>query len=183
MKILVSGFRPFAGFNENITQKLLTNLPEIINDNEIYKAVLDVTYQTAFNMLDREIQRIRPDLVIATGMAASRKHISIERIALNIDSSSTADNAGLILKDSIIVPGAYIALMATLDYPDSIYENQMIVNSYSAGTYICNDIFYRLLEKSTRTAYPYISFIHFPSEENIPYEKQLSIFIDILSCL
>ncbi len=183
MKILISGFCPFAGFKENITQKLLTDLPKIINGNEIYKAVLDVTYQTAFNTLDKEIVRINPDIVIATGMAASRKYISIEKIALNIASSALADNSGTILKDSVIVKGADVALMATLEYPNSIYENQMIANSYSAGTYVCNDIFYRLLERSTRTAYPYISFLHFPSEENIPYEKQLSIFINILSCL
>ncbi|MDD4543069.1 MAG: pyroglutamyl-peptidase I, partial [Clostridia bacterium] len=54
---------------------------------------------------------------------------------------------------------------------------------YSAGTYVCNDLFYRLLSKSGIKNYPKISFIHFPSEKNIPYEKQLSIFLSILSCL
>lgn len=183
MKMLISGFRPFAGFDENITQKLIKGLPDTINGNVIHKAVLDVTYQTAFELLDKEIEKINPDIVIATGMAASRKSISIEKIALNINNANAADNAGILIKDSPIISGADIALMATLDYPGKVYENKMIVNSYSAGTYVCNDIFYRLLEKSTRVAYPYISFIHFPSEENMPYKKQLSILIEILSCL
>lgn len=183
MRILVSGFGPFSGFDDNITRKIVIGLPNNINGNDIYKTVLDETYQTAFNLLDNEIGKINPDIVIATGMAASRKSISIEKIAININNANTADNAGILKKDCVIIKDADTALMATLDYPSKIYENQMIVNSYSAGTYVCNDIFYRLLEKSTRTSYPYISFIHFPSEEIIPYEKQLSIFIEILSCL
>ncbi|NLV33415.1 MAG: hypothetical protein GXY21_02625 [Clostridiaceae bacterium] len=183
MKILVSGFSPFAGFSENITQKLVMGLPDMSNGNEIYKVILDVTYQTAFELLDKRIEELKPDIVIATGMAASRKFISIEKIALNINNSNTADNAGIFKKDSIIIPRAEIALTATLEYPKSVYLMDIVDTSYSAGTYICNDIFYRLLEKSTKRVYPYISFIHFPSETNISYEKQLSTFIDILSCL
>ncbi|HPB17770.1 MAG TPA: pyroglutamyl-peptidase I [Clostridia bacterium] len=183
MKILVSGFSPFAGFSENITQKLVMGLPDLINGNEIHKTILDVTYQTAFELLDKRIEELSPDIVIATGMAASRKFISIEKIAVNINNSNTADNAGIFKKDSIIIPGAEIALTATLEYPKSVYLMDIVDTSYSAGTYICNDIFYRLLEKSTKRAYPFISFIHFPSATNISYEKQLSTFIDILSCL
>ncbi|HOF26330.1 MAG TPA: pyroglutamyl-peptidase I [Clostridia bacterium] len=183
MKILISGFKPFANFQDNITRKLVEGLPDVINGNKIYKIILDVTYKTAFDVLDKEINKVRPDIVIATGLAAARKVITTERIALNINHANAADNAGVTKTDSVIVPGAETALTATLEYPECVYKTDIVVKSYSAGTYVCNDVFYRLLHKGTVQAYPYISFIHFPSEENIPYEKQLNTFVDILSCL
>jgi len=183
MKVLISGFTAFAGFSENITEKIVKSLPATINSIDIYTVILPVEYENAFEILDKKIKQIKPDAVIATGMAASRKHISIEKIALNIDDSDTADNAGVIKKDSLIINNTDIAKTANLEYPDEVYEIGSIRNSYSAGTYVCNDLFYRLLAKSEIKGYPKISFIHLPSEDNIPYEKQLSIFLSILSCL
>ena len=61
------------------------------------------------------IEQIKPDAVIATGMAASRKHISIEKIALNIDDSDAPDNAGVVKKDSFIIINEDIAKTASLD--------------------------------------------------------------------
>lgn len=183
MKVLVSGFIAFAGFRENITEKIVNSLPVSLNNIDIYTVILPVEYENAFNILDNMIDQIKPDFVIATGMAASRKFISIEKIAVNIDNSDTADNAGVIKKDSLIVTNEDIAKTASLEYPDKVYEIEGVKNSYSAGTYVCNDLFYRLLSKSDSKDYPKISFIHFPSEDNMPYEKQLSIFLSILSCL
>lgn len=183
MKILVSGFCAFANFDENITQKLLSKLPDKIEDNEIFKVILPVEYEKAFLLLDKVAQQFKPDYIISTGMAASRKCISIERIALNINNSDTPDNAGVLKKDSLITPKSNAAHFSTLDYPKSVYDIELVKNSYSAGTYVCNDLFFRLLDKDGLNSNLGISFIHFPSEDNIPYEKQLSILIDILSLL
>jgi pyroglutamyl-peptidase len=181
--ILVSGFSKFAGFSENITEKLIGKLPDSIGRYNINTIIVPVEYGNCFNVLDNEIIRIKPDIVIATGMAFSRKKISIEKLAVNIDHSETADNAGVIRKDQMIDPEGEPAYFPTLEYSDKIYTSGLVTNSYSAGTYICNDLFYRLLNSMKGKNNPKISFIHFPGEEKLAYEKQLSTFIEILSCL
>ena len=182
-RILVSGFTKFAGFSDNITEKLIKKLPDIIGKYEIYTIILPVEYEKSFDVLNDEISRSKPNIVIATGMAYARKKISIERLAVNIDSSDTPDNTGVIRKDQIIDPKGEAAYFSTLTYDSEVYSSDHIINSYSAGTYICNDLFYRLLNSRKGKNDPKISFIHFPGEENLAYEKQLSTFIEILSCL
>lgn len=182
-RILVSGFSKFAGFNENITEKLIRKLPDMIGKYEIHTIILPVEYEKSFNVLNDEINRSKPDIVIATGMAYSRKKISIERLAVNINSSDTPDNAGVTREDRIIDPKGEAAYFSTLTYDSKVYSSDHVINSYSAGTYICNDLFYRLLNSRKGKNDPKISFIHFPGEENLVYEKQLSTFIEILSCL
>ncbi|MFA7672378.1 MAG: pyroglutamyl-peptidase I [Clostridia bacterium] len=182
-RMLVSGFSKFAGFNENITEKLIRKLPDHIGKHDIHTIILPVEYEKGFDVMNDEIDRSKPDIVIATGMAYSRKKISIERLAVNIDHSDTADNAGVIRKDQIIDPKGEAAYFSTLEYDIKAYSSGFVTNSYSAGTYICNDLFYRLLSSRKGKDDPKISFIHFPGEENLAYEKQLSTFIEILSSL
>lgn len=185
MNILVSGFEAFLGFEENVTQILLENLPNKIGKFNIIKLLLPVVYGEGFFLLDEKINLVKPDYVIALGMAASRKKISIEKIAVNINDSQGEDNKKVKLKDSIIVKEGDLALGCEIHFDSNLYNNPYISNSYSGGTYVCNDLYYRLLnerkiKKNVNIDYPKAVFVHCPSFENIPQAIQLKALEDII---
>ena len=102
MKILVTGFGSFLDNNENPSSEILKLLPKSIYGNEIITVELPVVYDQAFNVLRPLIEKYQPKLIINLGLASGRTKISLEQVALNI-------------------------------------------NSYTAGTYVCNNLMYHVL--------------------------------------
>lgn len=124
--------------------------------------------------LEKEIADLVPDAVICMGQAGGRKKISIERIAVNINNSQMPDNGGIIKTDATIKDKGPSAYFTNLPYKKMLeLSKDDAVISYSAGTYICNDIFYRLMDY-INTVNPHIKggFLHLPYTEHfgkMPY--------------
>ena len=55
-----------------------------------------------------------PDAVISLGVAQSRQKINLERIAVNVDDASIADNAGHLASGEMIAPDGPVAYWSTL---------------------------------------------------------------------
>lgn len=184
MKILISGFKPFLGETINPSQKLALALEDQF-PNEVVSIILPVEYKQSFLILEREIQNIEPDFVIMMGQAADRKNICFEKIGLNWVQSKHADEAGINPEFGAIESGKALALMTNFpvdqhydflkskDYPVEI--------SFSAGAYVCNDLYFRILNEFKKLQ---AVFIHVPLteqqsvEKNRPYleyEKQLEV--------
>ena len=93
----------------------------------------------------------RPALAICLGLAASRAALSLERVALNIDDARIPDNAGAQPIDTLVVPGAPAAYFSTL--PIKAMQAQLnwagipAEISQSAGTFVCNHVFYALMHR------------------------------------
>ena len=113
MDILFTGFEPFGGEKINPSWKAVAMLPDEIAGARIHKLCLPVEYQGAARMAQAEFARISPNVVVMVGQAGGRSGISIERVALNLDDATVADNAGVMLCDS---PTAYEKEPETLDY-------------------------------------------------------------------
>ncbi|MEO2215024.1 pyroglutamyl-peptidase I [Paenibacillus amylolyticus] len=172
VKILISGFEPFGGDAVNPTGALMEALAnEVIEGAELKTVLLPVHFDECADLLIAEMEAYRPDVVIACGLAKGRTSITPERMAVNVKDippGSYADNQGQRPVDEPIVDGSPDGLFSTL--PIRAMVNDMSAAgipatvSNTAGTYICNNTMYRLLDHIRVGQLPIrAGFVHFPA--------------------
>lgn len=188
MKILVSGFKPFLGQKINPSQKLALDLQSQFDDVEAI--ILPVEYKQSFLILEREIQNHEPDFVIMLGQAADRKNICFEKIGLNWVQSKHADEAGVKPEPQAIEKSQALALMTAFPV-DKHYEilkqkNYPVEISFSAGAYVCNDLYFRILNEFPKLK---AVFVHVPLVKEqveqtnmafLDYQTQLEVLTELI---
>lgn len=175
MRILVSGFEPFLDEKVNPTALIADHvnscdfhkLGERTSTLDVRGVVLPVTFDGAFLRLKSEMSHFKPDVVVCFGLAGGRTTVDIERIAINIrggDQTSRGDNLGKTPSGQVI-PGAPLALETTLPYDlilDELKSRGVPAKvTFSAGTYVCNDVFFQLQNELRYTKIK-SGFIHVP---------------------
>ena len=172
MKILVTGFEPFNGSTVNPSEQILHRLtaPEGV---ELVKAVLPVEFRKTTAVLQMLFREHRPDVVLSIGQAGGRAEISVERVAVNIDSVKSSngkkllpDNAGDMPVDESIIPegpAAYFATLPLWKLVEAIQEKGIpAAISNTAGTYVCNHVMYVCLHLAAECPQMTAGFIHVP---------------------
>ena len=170
-KILVSGFEAFAGNLVNPTEKLVRALiasPEkfLARPDEVHGVILPVTFASSFERLEEKMREFQPDIVISLGVASGRSaSIEIERVAINVVDADIPDNSGSQPRDEVIDVSGPPALFTSLP-ARALVENLTAASvpakiSNSAGTYVCNFLFYKLMLFNLRTLHRG-GFIHVP---------------------
>ncbi|MFQ3580832.1 MAG: pyroglutamyl-peptidase I [Chloracidobacterium sp.] len=147
LKVFVTGFEPFdqLPINPTETVALTVNTPVGLH---VMRFVLPVVAETCVTRLLQAIEAERPAAVLALGLAVGRAVVSLERVAVNLDDFSRPDNAGNLRYDTPIVPDGPPTLWTTL--PIRHMEKALkaadipVEISYSAGTYVCNHLFYQV---------------------------------------
>ncbi len=159
--ILLSAFEPFGGEELNPAKEAVLRL----EGDGIHKLILPVEYARAGRLLTDEIERVRPDIVIMTGQAGGRDAVTPERRAVNSRNAKAPDNAGRLCTGEKILEGGEEELPATLDpemLKEAILKHGIPARvSESAGTFVCNDVFYQALEY-LKAAPVRADFIHLP---------------------
>ncbi|HBS93242.1 MAG TPA: pyroglutamyl-peptidase I [Firmicutes bacterium] len=167
MKILVTGFAPFGGEKINPAYEAVKLLPSTIAGTAIIKAELPTVFRKGAQVLQALINAHNPDAVLCIGQAGGRPVISVERVAINLQDARIADNEGNCPNDETIsVQGktAYFSNLPTKAIVQFLRGNGVpAALSYTAGTYVCNDVLYHLLYWID-TLYPQMQggFIHVP---------------------
>jgi pyroglutamyl-peptidase len=167
MKILITGFTPFGGEEINPAYEAVKLLPDIIAGAEIIKAELPTVFLKGAQVLQALIEAHQPDAVICVGQAGGRPAISVERVGINFQDARVEDNEGNKPIDEKIIPdgkAAYFSNLPTRAIVQRMQDNGIpAVLSYSAGTYVCNEVLYHLLHWID-TLYPQLrgGFIHVP---------------------
>ncbi len=169
MRVLVSGFEPFAGGKINPTEKIVESIQkdEIPYPNEITleSIVLPVRFIDSYECLKEKINTFNPDVIIAFGLASDRAAIELEEIAVNTIHSNIPDNSGTIISKSPINqtgPEFYKSTLPLLGIEAKLKQEGLPVNlSKSAGTFVCNYLFYRMMEDNQDTQ-RLCGFIHVP---------------------
>ncbi len=150
-RVLVTGFAPFAGQTINPSSLVLIELEKafIDSDIELITQQLPVEQHSSVKQIQALIELHQPDIAIALGQAAGRPDISIERIAINIDDYPIKDNAGNQPIDEVVIEGGENAYFSSLPIKAMVQairaENLPASISNSAGTYVCNHLFYGLM--------------------------------------
>ena len=167
MKILFAAFDPFGGAKINPADEAGRRLPEEISGADIIKIQIPTMFVEDGKVLEEAIRENRPDAVVCVGMAGGRSHVSVEQVAINLIEARIPDNAGKQPTGVSVIEGGPTAYFSTLPVKAIVEEmknNQIPAKiSYTAGTFVCNDIMYRLLHLID-TQYPDMQggFIHVP---------------------
>lgn len=157
MKILVTGFTPFGGEQINPSWEAVKRLPDRIGGAELIKRELPTEFDASGTVLHGLLERLRPDAVLCVGQYGGANGIRVERVAVNLRDARIADNAGRQPTDEPVVtggPDAYFATIPTRRIVDALRERDIPARlSYSAGTFVCNDLLYCALHESAQ-GYP-----------------------------
>jgi pyroglutamyl-peptidase len=150
VRVLVTGFEPFGGDDINPSEETVRNLPRRVGGIRVSAVVLPVVYYASLAMLLRRVALERPDAVICLGLAGGRARLSFETRAVNLNDAGIPDNDGLQPQDEEICRGGPPALPPTL--PLQAISRRLAQRgiplelSSSAGTFLCNHVFYGLVE-------------------------------------
>ena len=161
-RVLLTGFEPFHNSKLNPSTEIIK---AIEHPCLIGKKVLPVTFSESSTILLGLVDELNPDVVISLGQAEGRSQITPERIAINLDDARIADNAGFSPKESPIItggPAAYFSTLPVRQIVDKLTEINIPASiSLSAGTFVCNHIFYKL-QNYCRDKEILSGFIHVP---------------------
>jgi pyroglutamyl-peptidase len=117
--------------------------------------------------IKRALRGVRPDLVIALGQADRRLAITPERVAINIDDARIPDNAGSQPEDRPVVrggPAAYWSTLPTKEIVARLRKRGIPADvSQTAGTFVCNHLFYVLMHELRRGPRIRAGFVHLPT--------------------
>ena len=171
MRVLVTAFEPFGGAETNITQSILSLLPNSIADWAIEKVCLPVSFKRAPIVLRKAIMTYSPDLVIMLGQCPAGENIRLERFAINMMDSSKPDNDGYIPSAETIYAHQPLALQTPLPIKELerfCADNvQPVQVSNSAGLYVCNRVYYEALHLQQNAL-----FVHVPKNMDLTLAQQ-----------
>lgn len=165
--VLLTGFEPFNKEPINPAWEAVRAL-DGWQDGELRVVArqLPCVFGAANQAMREAIDELRPALVIAVGQAGGRVDLSVERVAINIDDAPIEDNRRQQLVDQPIVPGGPAAYFSTLPIKAIVAALRAAglpaSVSQTAGTFVCNHVFYGLMHALARRKHVKAGFIHIP---------------------
>jgi len=167
-RLLITAFEPFAGESINPSSEAARQVARVDFPETLVRMVeLPVERYRAVEIALDEIRAARPDVVVMLGLAGGRYRINPERVAINIDDFRIPDNAGDQPAGEPIVEGGPVGYFSTLPIR-AIAERLIKAHipariSNTAGTYLCNRLFYSVMHHIATEGLPAIAgFIHLP---------------------
>lgn len=178
--VLVTGFEPFGGAAVNPSGELARRLAELGHpDCRIVGEVLPVSFAHAAPLLAAAIEAHQPDVVIALGLAENRNAITPERVAINLADARIADNDGDQPRESEIEHGGPAARFTGL--PVTAIAHALDAAgipsevSLTAGSYVCNHVFYALMGIAAARPGLRAGFVHVPATPQLGGSPQFTL--------
>ncbi|MFT3896421.1 MAG: pyroglutamyl-peptidase I [Thermomonas sp.] len=165
--LLLTGFDPFDGAKSNPSWDAASALDgRMVGGHRIVARQLPTEFDASLPALRTAIRETQPALVVCTGLAGGRREISLERVAINVDDARIPDNAGAQPVDARIAmrgPAAYFSTLPIKAMLAALRERDIAAQvSQTAGTYVCNHVFYGLMHALRRRPGVRGGFIHVP---------------------
>ena len=164
-KLLITGFDPFGGESIKPAWEAVRLLPDVIRDFELVKLEIPTVFGAAAQVVIDKAEEIHPDAIISVGQAGGRAAVTPEMVGINLRYASIPDNMGALPCDIPIAeggPAAYFSTLPVRAMAKAICDAGLPgAVSYSAGSFVCNDVLYSLLHRFDGTAVR-AGFIHVP---------------------
>lgn len=161
--VLITGFEAWGKVRVNPSGELARAFDGV---------VLPTEYRASVRVLLRAVRERRPRALLMLGLAANRKAVSVERLAVNADHAKGPDNAGEVRIARTIDRRGPPALESRLPVARMVAALKRAripaEQSFHAGTYCCNHLFYVALR---RLRIP-CGFVHVPTFRSLPEERQ-----------
>ena len=187
--ILLTGFNAFAGMNDNPSAALVLAMDgQMYAGHRVQGLVLPTVFGVALQALRQRLRENPPQLVLCCGLAQERARLSLERVALNLIDARLPDNLGQQPVDHLVEPSGPLAYATRL--PVRAMSQAMCAAgipaelSLSAGSFVCNELFYGLLhslEHEPALQHTLGGFIHLPGQPPLSLaqlQQALGICID-----
>ena len=183
--VLITGFESFADNTENPSESLALALDgEHLREGTLVQGlVLPVDFEHCFEELARELEGIiaqhgeAPKAIVCLGLSQKAKIFQLEKVAINFQYAKISDNAGHSPRGNKIRPtgpDAYFSNVPVEKWVEQLNAEPIEKNedpcyglSLSAGSFVCNTLYYHLLDylqqSSERFSQTQALFCHVPS--------------------
>jgi pyroglutamyl-peptidase len=167
-QVLLTAFEPFNGESINPSSEAAQGIESMEFPNaRIHTVLLPVARYEAIAIALDHLNRLRPEVVIMLGEAGRRARVTPERVAINVDDYRIPDNTGQQPVDEPVVLGGPVGYFSTLPIRaivDQLAQAGIPASiSDSAGTYLCNRLFYSVMHWTALENPPArAGFIHLP---------------------
>lgn len=164
--ILLTAFDAFGPWLHNSTQDVVElAAAQLLGDGRAVETrTLPVVLSRAPEVEDL-VAELAPSAVIACGLAGLARVLHIERVALNVADFRIPDNDGVSAAGRSLVDGDPDALLARVDLRAAVEAATGVGSaaqiSNSAGTYLCNAVYFHVLRATRPRGIPAL-FIHCP---------------------
>lgn len=200
LNVVISGFEPYEGVKNNpshiVPQKLAADglgeekgavEDDLLADVDFHITAVDlpVGFKQAWPRLRETLEAVRPDIVIATGLKTSARGILLERCANNIiDTVQLSDFDEAIIAQTEVADGPQRKPIAS-NGPASFWTRlplRAILNDFGAlgiasalssdaGTFVCNSLFYNLMEWTSAQNKVLSGFVSLPIINEQPHPQ------------
>ncbi len=166
--ILLTGFAPFGGEATNPSWDAVQQLDGWQPDDEtvVRARQLPCVFTQSLSVLHAELAALDPVLVLAIGQAGGRTCFSLEKVAINYNDARIADNQGQQPLATATVddgPAAYFSTLPLKHLVQQLRSQGIPAEvSFSAGTFVCNHVFYGLMHALAAKPQVRAGFIHIP---------------------
>ncbi|UKA51377.1 pyroglutamyl-peptidase I [Arthrobacter sp. FW305-123] len=166
--ILLTGFEPFGEDTVNPSWLAVQRAAELLASEGIAVEAVELpcVFGESATVLMDAIMGLKPGIIVCTGLAGGRAGISLERVAINCDDARIPDNKGQRPIDVEVIAGGPAAYFSSLPIKTAL-RNLQIAGirsevSQSAGTYVCNHLFYALMHSLASKPGVRGGFVHLP---------------------
>ena len=164
--VLLTGFEPFNKEAINPAWETVRALDGWSEPGfDVAVRQLPCVFGQAIDVLKAALDELKPAVVIAVGQAGGRADLSVERVAINVDDAPIMDNAARQVVDEPVVAGGPVGYFSTLPIKAIVAALRArglpASVSQTAGTFVCNHLFYGLMHAIQGTAVR-AGFIHIP---------------------
>lgn len=173
-RVLLTGFEPFGGSTFNTSQQLLEEVAALRTNIDT------CLLPTSFIRGPRQLLKASTndyDVILCLGESKQAQGLCLEKIAVNLIDSHMPDNDDYKADDQPIVPSGPSAYFSKLPLKQLAKELEAkgipATVSLSAGTYVCNSVFYTL-EHHLGLAHRRVGFVHVPKTDEPKAIKQLA---------
>lgn len=173
-RVLLTGFDAFGGETVNPSWLAARALHgRQIAGHRMVAAQLPTVFGESLTVLRALLALHQPALTLCVGQAGGRGAMSLERVAINVDDARIADNRGAQPIDSRVAPEGPAAYFTSLPIKAMLLalqaEGIAAEVSQTAGTFVCNHVFYGLMHTLAAAnglkptlKHPRGGFIHVP---------------------
>jgi pyroglutamyl-peptidase len=166
-RVLVLGFEPFGGESQNPSADVAQALNgTTVGGAHVVGRVIPCVFGECRQVMLTLLKEVKPDLVIAFGLGGGRSDVTPERVAINVDDARIADNKGNQPIDTKIAakgPTAYWSTLPIKAIVENLTKKGIPASvSQTAGTFVCNHLFYSVMHALKTKPGVSGGFIHVP---------------------
>ncbi len=180
-KVLLTGFEPFDGASFNISEKIVSKIKNLELDELTLETNVLTVNEKGSNFVSEKLIHNMYDCILMLGYSNKIEKINIESRALNRIHMDIKDNSGRKIDESHVISLGLDEYKSTISFKNLSNDCPIeFVISSDAGSFVCNETYYRTLHKiysenlldQFGRILPCV-FIHIPLEKFEPIHTQI----------